>query len=258
MRDVSQLITFYENEGREELRLQKDGAHYLEFLTATAYLKRHLPANCSVLDSCAGTGAYAFFLAQAGHQVTCCDIVPYNVETIKQKQAKNPVLANILCADALNLHMLSAHSFQAVLCMGALYHLRDSAKRERAVEESLRLLQKNGLFICTYLNRYAVAMQNLQGSLSNIDEILHFIEDGQEGIFYASTPGELEELMQQAGISKVCHLALDGISALLHQLTNRINNEGLKQFHKYHMACCEEPSLLGYSYHNMFIGKVAR
>ena len=254
--NIHQLISFYENEGQEELRLQKDGLHYLEFLTASAYLERYLPPACQVLDSCAGTGIYSFHLAQAGHKVVSCDIVPYNIDIIKAKQEKNPVLSQIICADALDLSMLKNNSFQAVLCMGALYHLHREEQRRQAINEGLRLLTPGGIFVCTYLNRHGVILHNCAGNMKNLNEIIQFAQNGIEGIFYAATPAEIETLMSEAGLTRLCHIALDGMSAFLHQVSKRVNQEGLRQYYQYHRLTCEDPYLLGSGYHNMYIGRL--
>jgi SAM-dependent methyltransferase len=152
--------------------------------------------------------------------------------------------------------MLDNSSFQAVLCMGALYHLPREDQRRRVVRESLRLLTPGGIFICTYLNRHGVILQNCVDSMENLDEILQFAQDGREGIFYAATPAEIEMLMSEAGLTRLCHIALDGMSAFLHHVSRRINDEGLRQYCVYHRLTCEDPYLLGSGYHNMYIGSL--
>ena len=71
-------------EGKEQFRFMEGSPHYLEFLTASHYLQGVLKSNSKILDTCAGTGAYALMLARQGHMVTAGDIVPYNVELMKQ------------------------------------------------------------------------------------------------------------------------------------------------------------------------------
>lgn len=246
------LNSFYEN-GAEELRLQEGSVQHLEFLTATKYLEQYLPNGCSVLDSCAGTGAYSFYLADRGYQVTAGDLVAYNIQLIKQKQAEKPLLKQIYCGDALDLSRFAPGSFDASLCMGALYHLDDPALRKMIVLESLRVLRSNGLFVCTYMNRYAVILNNSSGSLDNLDEILAFAQKGNEGIFYASTPEEMTEMMADAGMEILCHVALDGMACYLHSTLGVLDNRGVQRWQTYHMSVCEVPSLLGSSYHNMII-----
>ena len=251
---VRELEKFYQTKGREELRLRKDSVQYLEFLTAAKYLEKYLPPASRVLDNCAGSGIYAFHLADMGHTVTAGDLIPYNVQTIAAKNQYRASLAEIFCGDALNLTQFADASFDAVLCMGALYHLHEQEKRKQAMAESLRLLAPGGIFFCTYMSRFGVVLQNTQGDLANVKDLINFIHNGRKGIFYASTPAEMENLLASTGFTKLCHLALDGIVTLLHQ-TGRIDEDGLEAWAEYHFASCEEPSILGYSCHNMLIAQ---
>ncbi len=250
-----QLRSFYENEGKEELRLLKDGPQYLEFLTASRYLQQVLPPHSRILDSCAGTGVYALFLAEQGHKVTAGDLIPYNVQQMEHLQKGRPLLEEVYCGDALDLSRFSDESFDVVLCMGALYHLHEAADRRKVIAESLRVLRPNGLLVCTYMNRYAVILNDAFGDVENIEEILSFAQEGKEGIFYASTPEESEQMLRDFGVEILHHAALDGVSNFLHSTTGLINETGLKRWYAYHFAVCEVPSLLGYSYHNLLIGR---
>jgi hypothetical protein len=137
--------------------------------------------------------------------------------------------------------------------MGALYHLENPADRRRAVQESLRLLSPGGLFAATYMNRFGVVLGNARGSLSNLAEILTFLKEGREDVFYAATPEEMAELMTSCGLEVHCHVALDGLSNFLHSTAGLLDDEGFRRWREVHLATCETPSLLGVSYHNLLI-----
>ena len=253
--NLDDLIHFYENEGQEELRLNPAGVHSLEYLTAQKYLARYLPPGSRVLDSCAGTGAYAFWLAQQGHRVTAGDIVPYNADLMLVKQQQTPVLEHIYLGDATDLSAFADGQFDAVLCMGALYHMQDADSRRAAVRESVRVLRPGGLVFATTMNRYAVILNNLQPDMGNIDDVMRFVRDGTEGIYYASTPGEAEALMESGGFVKKTHVALDGPVCFLRHTAGILADEGFARWKEYHFAVCEDASLLGSSYHNLYIGR---
>ena len=257
MNHLDRVIGFYEGEGDEDLRLQPGGAHFLEYTTAMRYLLMHLPKGGKVLDSCAGTGAYAFALAGEGFPVTAGDIVPFNVETMRKKQHGRAALSEIYEGNALYLSGFGDGAFDGVLCMGALYHLPDEADRIRAVAEGLRVLRPGGVFAATYMNRYAVILNNSGGDLDNLDEILMYARDGLEGVFFASTPRETEKLMDDRGLEKLCHIALDGVVNFLHGTAGVLSHKGADRWSEFHKMTCEDPSLLGYSYHNLYIGRKA-
>lgn len=252
---ADELKRFYENEGEEELRLVEGGVQYIEFATACKYLEKVLPPNCSILDTCAGSGIYSYYFAEKGFKVTAGDIVQYNVDKIEEKQRHNNILEMIYLGDNMDLSRFEDKSFDAIFCMGALYHLMENDEREKAVSESLRVLKNGGIFVASYMNRYSVIMNNSIGDLSNIDEIMEFSDQGSEGVFYASTPEEIENLMQKFNLEKLYHIGLDGMGLFMHDTSKLIDDEGLKRWQQYHLKICEVPSLLGTSYHGMIICK---
>ncbi|MDR1702332.1 MAG: class I SAM-dependent methyltransferase [Sporomusaceae bacterium] len=251
----NELIDFYANTSPEELRLRPDSVQYIEFLTATRLLDRYLPPATTILDSCAGTGVYAFYLAEKGHLVTAGDLVIRNVTLLRAEEEKRRLLAEIFYGNAANLPQFPDESFGSVLLMGALYHLHQPPERAAAVRESLRLLAPGGLFACTYMNRYAVILNDVAGDLDNLDEVLTFTQAGREGIFYASTPEETAALLAGFDLEIISHAALDGVATLLRHKTNLLSAKGLERWQEYHFTTCEVPSLLGYSYHNIILAR---
>ena len=248
------LERFY-NENPEELRLKADGAQHLEFETAMRLMLRFLPDKADVLDSCAGTGRYAFELAKLGCRVTAGDIVQRNVELMLAEQKKTPRLAEIYKGDALDLSRFGDESFDAVLLMGALYHLQREDDRLAAVKEALRVLRSGGLLIISYMNRYGVILCDSEGSLDNLDDIIRFAKDGREGVFYAATPEEMSALISRCGFQILSHAALDGMSGFMHRSAGLLNEQGFRRWEKYHTLTCEVQSLLGTSYHNIIISE---
>ncbi|MDL2233813.1 class I SAM-dependent methyltransferase [Ruminococcaceae bacterium OttesenSCG-928-L11] len=256
MNQEAALNAFYENEGVEEIRLMEGGAHYLEYLTATGFMDSLIPPGAAVLDNCAGTGAYAFYLAGRGCIVTAGDIVPHNVEIMRHKQKEHPVLADIYYGSAQQSPWEDA-SFDVVLCMGALYHIHEPQGRKQAVLEAKRLVKPGGLVFFTYMNRYAVILNNTRDKVDNLEEILEYAGHGREGIFHASTPEAMEALIAECGLEKRHHAALDGVSNFLHGTAGLIDDDGLAQWRRYHAVTNQVPSLLGYSYHNLIIAAAA-
>ncbi|MDD4264735.1 MAG: hypothetical protein PHI65_09755 [Firmicutes bacterium] len=47
----------------EERRLSVDKAHLVEYLTTVRYFEKLFPRGAKILDACAGTGIYSFYLA---------------------------------------------------------------------------------------------------------------------------------------------------------------------------------------------------
>ena len=51
-----------------------------------------LKGNLEILDCAAGTGAYAFYLADKGHNVTATDITPRHIKIINEQLKDKPEL----------------------------------------------------------------------------------------------------------------------------------------------------------------------
>lgn len=121
----------------------------MELLTAKHYFNKVFPVSGSVLDACAGTGRYSFYLANTGYMVTACDLVPHNVEIIKANPNADKLADSFVC-NVLDLTKFAPESFDIVLCMGALYHLRTETERKSAVLQCTRVLKKGGILALAY------------------------------------------------------------------------------------------------------------
>lgn len=247
------LIDYYDQQD-EDKRLQLDRAHNLEYLTTIKYLDKICHGPISILDACAGTGAYCFYLAGKGHSVTAGDIVSANVDIIKEKQNRNPILHDIYTGDILNLTQFEDESFDVVLCLGAFYHLHNDADRKKAVLECKRVAKGGGLIVVAYLNRFASFVNNFSNNPDNIQEILNQFYTGSRNVFYRSTPAEVECLMAECEIIKKYNIATDGIAFMYSKQLQNISEEEFAGYLNYHYDTCENTNILGYSLHGLFIG----
>lgn len=83
------VVESYENY-REEERLSTNNARRIEFLTTVRALDELIMGKKKILDCAAGTGVYAFYLADKGHDVTATDITPRHIEVIKEVVKDKP------------------------------------------------------------------------------------------------------------------------------------------------------------------------
>ena len=145
------LIEYYAS-GYEGKRLTKDKYHSIEYLTTIRYFDMLLPKGGKILDCCAGGGVYSFYLAEKGFKVTATDLSPKNIQIIRQDK-RSGMLNEIMQLNALDMSCFESNSFDAVLCMGALYHLKTEAERRKCIAECLRVLKDGGIFVLAYINR---------------------------------------------------------------------------------------------------------
>ena len=249
----SELKDFYETYDENE-RLGTTNAKKVEFLTTIHFLDNILPPNSKILDVCAGCGKYAFHLAEQGHEITACDLVQKHVENMKAHKNSGK-LKDIRVANALDLSQFDNNSFDVVLCMGALYHLHDEKDRVKCVEECLRVLKPGGIFAFAYISRNSVYITRFADGvpLKECGEI--WSEGKAMEVFYCMDFGEHEQLAAKFNLKKITDIGVDGLIYPLFEKINSLNAKDFERFMQYHLATCEQPSLIGHSAHGLWIGK---
>lgn len=251
---MENLNEYYGLNYDEDSRLTKDKFHSIEFLTTCKYLDKVLTKNSLILDCCAGTGAYSFYLANKGHQVIAGDLIEHNVALIKEKQRSNSLLKGIYQGSILDLSSFEDDSFDAVLSMGAFYHLESYHDRQKSINECLRVLKKGGIFILSYINKHAVILNDCKNNSADICSILKYDNHPYKDIFYGSTPKEVISLTNSLNLNKLYNIATDGIGYILSSKINSSSDEEFEKWLQYHFSTCEDENLLGYSLHCLYIG----
>lgn len=71
---TNDIYEFY-RENDEDIRLKRAKVNNMEFLTTMKYIEQVCVPESKILDACAGTGVYAFHLANNGFKVVAGDLV---------------------------------------------------------------------------------------------------------------------------------------------------------------------------------------
>lgn len=252
-----EIKDFY-NVNNEDIRLKRTRVNNIEFLTTAKYLDNVCPQQSKILDACAGTGVYSFYLAEKGHKVVAGDLVESNVEFMKRKQEKDNVLDSIYTGSITDLSRFPDESFDVVLNLGSFYHLLKESKRKRSIEESLRVLKPNGVYFLSYINRYANIIKFRDEMKDKFDQFEGYLKNGyidNNSIFYSSTPEKIEMLMEKFNLHQVHNVATDGMKFIIRETVNSFDDIEFKRYMKMHYQMCEVKSLLGYSEHALYVGK---
>lgn len=251
-----QIKSYYENYD-EDGRLFRDNAHQVEYLTTIRYLDRLLVPGSRILDACAGTGNYSLYLVDKGHKVTACDLVEHNVNIIKAKPDANR-LSDITVCNVLDLSRFEENNFDAVLCMGALYHFRTNDLREKAIAECVRVCKPNGIVVLAYITKIGAILAIINADASNMDGLLKVIYDTDDrGPFYCAAPREIDDMSVNCGLEKLHHIGVDGIIQTIASKVNAATDENFQKYMEYHFATCEDESIIGTSIHGLWIGRKA-
>ncbi len=249
---IDKIIDYYENYD-EDGRLNRDNAHLIEFLTTIHYFDKLFKPNSKILDTCAGTGKYSIYLSNKGHEVTALDLVEHNINIIKSKE-ESKKLKEIATCNVLDLERFEEQSFDVVLCMGAMYHLKTVEERKKAIEQCRRVLKTNGILAIAYLNKYAFIVANVNDGLTNMDEAISVFDNSGEFVFTITTPSEIDILAKECGLTPLHNVGVDGIAFSVADKINSANSENFEKWMDYHYKTCEEQSILGYSLHGLWIG----
>ena len=217
-------------------------------------LLNHLPKECSVLDCCAADGAYAFPLAAEGYRVTAGDLMREHVDILVERNSDGQ-LDSVYQGDALDMSHFEDWAFDAVLCMGALYHLMKRSDRKKCVAECLRVLKTSGTFVFAYINRNAVYINHFLNNLSNSVNGSAILKTGVNGVFYTMDFGEAQELVNGFPLEKITDACVDGLIYPLKTRLNEATDEEFSAYMEYHFATCEQPSIIGHSMHGLWIGR---
>ena len=244
------LINYYQSYD-EEGRLFRDRAHNVEWRTTIHYFDLLLPAGALVFDGCAGTGNYAFWLKNRGFLVTAADIASHNVELIKEKEKEKGKLEDVFVGDISDLPCFKNNSFDVVLCMGAFYHI-EKEKQEETFLECLRILKPGGILVVTYINNYAASMLRLGERLENMEEILTgYHSRTLDGVFYHTTPEEMEELALRNKTEIIKHVTSDGAIFWNSSKINEAAESDFEKYMKFHIETCGQQSILGCGLHGL-------
>jgi len=252
-----ELRLHYEENYQEDGRLRRSNGHKIELLTTVHYFDKLLPPGSRILDVCAGGGEYAFYLAGRGHEVFACDLLEKHVDIMRAKPDADK-LVGIEIANALDLSQFGGGSFNVVLCMGALYHLFESAGREKCVAECLRVLEPGGMFVFAYVNRNGAYIADLCRRNESVQSLAQVMKTGCNGVFYGMDFGEVNTLVGKFPLKKIADIGTNGLRYPLADIINSATEEEFDAYMEYHLATCEEPSIIGHSTNGLWIGRKTR
>lgn len=259
------VVESYENY-KEEDRLTTNNARRIEFVNTVRVLDEHIQKNSKILDCAAGTGVYAFYFAEKGHDVTATDITPRHIDIINQNLADKQYSMKTAVLDATDLSVFADESFDVVLNMGPFYHLISEEQRNCCMNECIRVLKKNGILVTAYIPRFYVFQYVAMSNRKYIDSALakQLIETGvlkhsDKKCFwtdtYYSSKEEMEQLYLGKNLKITDHFAQDGLAPLLSQQVDQWNETEFDVWCQYHYSVCREQSILGASNHVIIIGE---
>lgn len=207
------LSTYYR--GFDESSRLTSGHGLVEFQRTQSLLRRHLPPPpARVLDVGGGPGVHATWLADDGYDVLLLDPVEQHVA---QATALAAGRFDARTGDARSLEEAPGAA-DAVLLLGPLYHLPDSADRAIALREAVRSARPGGLVAAAAISRVGggavdAARRGLLTEPTVRAAVHESVKTGWTRLapaFYFHTPSELSAELQAADLSDVQVHGLEG------------------------------------------------
>lgn len=233
--NIDDEIREYYEQAPEAERLQT-GASQLEFERTRELVAARLPPHpATILDVGGGTGPYALWLAELGHEVHLIDPVPKLVaNALRQSERASRPIRTCTVGDARQLEWADA-SVDVVLELGPLYHLVRREERQQALLESFRVLKPGGTVFVAAISRFASALDGLSGDLladpafqdivkQDLDDGIHTNETGRLEYFTTAKfhrPEELREEVAGVGFASVAVFGIEGPAWILADFEER-------------------------------------
>ena len=240
----------------EDARLNRSKAARVEFLTTVSYVERHLKKGSRILDIGAGTGEYSLYFASKGYEVSALELTNANLKVFQSKiEPDHPV--DLKQGNALDLSDYADGSFDVVLLLGPLYHLHDAKDRARCIAEAKRVCKPDGVIFFAFISNDMVILTEFKYDQNYFmsGEYDHNTFKVHDFPFVIDTVESARAVLKNAGIVVESEVAADGMSELLADRINAMDDDSYAQYLRYHFYTCEKKELLGYSNHLLFIGR---
>lgn len=253
-------IEKYYNKFNEEHRLTtRHGT--VEFTTSLHFIEKYIAGrkNLKILDIGAGTGRYSVELCHRGHDVTAVELVPRNLEVLRNKHENIKTWKG----NALDLKFLDDETFDITIIFGPLYHLQTKEEKIKALSEAKRVTKKGGFVFAAYImNEYAMIQycfkeNKILDCVKNgeITEDFHCVTT-EKSLYSYLRLSDIDEINSALNQTPVLRFAQDGASDYMRRELNAMSQEVFEMFIKYHISTCTRPELLGASSHVVDVVKV--
>ena len=253
--DAEQVQKIYEF-FNEDTRLNRSKAARVEFLTNVRYIENYLTPDAKILDIGAGAGEYSLYFAEKGFDVCALELSENNLKAFRQKLTPQHSI-RLEQGNALDLSRYDDESFDIILLFGPLYHLHSQQDKLRCIAEAKRVCKPDGKIFFAFISNDMIILTEFsydkdyftQGDYDKDTFRLHDFP------FVFHTVDKCRELLREGGVHIIHEVASDGVSELLEDKINAMDEQSYEQYLRYHFYICEKPEFLGMTNHLMFVGK---
>ncbi|MBQ9163070.1 MAG: class I SAM-dependent methyltransferase [Clostridia bacterium] len=240
----------------EDARLNRSKAARVEFLTTVRYIEKYLKNGDKILDIGAGAGEYSLYFARKGYDVCALELADANIAAFRKKLRPEDSI-ELVQGNALDLSRYADNSFDVVLLFGPLYHLKNDADKLKCISEAKRVCRDGGKIFFAFISNDFVILTELfcrpdYFTAGDYDRDSFRLDDFP---FVFHTVDAAREILAAGGVKILHEVASDGVSELLEERINGMDEENYSQYLRYHFYICEKPELLGMTNHLLFVGE---
>ncbi len=240
-----------------------------EFGLTARQIERWIPASSLVAEVGVGSGHYSELMARRGCRLHLVDVSRRLLDAVEARLRAAGLGEQIIAADhasATNLDCVPSGTFDGVLMLGPLYHLRSLNDRQRGISEAARILRVGGVLFAAGINRLAYLRDLFRDHpdqvLSRRDFHQEFLRDGNLDPEHAPPIGYANlttaEAFRELFATDFDELALLGVESFLSIWQRQLVDLGepVKQaWLDLIESTAATPEGLGVSDHFLFIGR---
>ena len=238
----------------EDTRLNHSKSARVEFLTTVHYVEKYLKEGDKILDIGAGAGEYSLYFARNGYEVSALELADANIAAFKKKITRDDKI-DLVQGNALDLSRYADKSFDIVLLLGPLYHLKNDEDKLKCISEAKRVCKDGGKIFFAFISNDFVFLTEFEYDVNyfsngDYDKKTFKLNDFP---FVFHTVDGARGLLERGKVKIIHEVASDGASELLAARINEMSDEDYAQYLLYHFYICEKPELLGMTNHLLFV-----
>ncbi|HEX2947574.1 MAG TPA: class I SAM-dependent methyltransferase [Clostridia bacterium] len=261
---MSTIKEYYNYSYDEWGRLER---HRIEFEITKKAMDQYIGKKSEVLDVGGGPGRYSIYLAQQGHSVTLFDLAENLVRQAEENARKAGAdIRQFITGNVLELgSVLPDKYYDAVLCMGPMYHLLEENERTAAIRQCMDRLRPGGIIIASFISAYAPIldwMKKWPREICNVKEsLLGFLNDGRayenKGFTdaYFEHPAKIRPFFDNLGIETIKLMAAEGIGIHCEESLQSLPEEDFMEWIDLFYRIADREEILGSSMHLLYIGR---